>query len=134
MFSIAVGVESLSDDALEMEFAAVKKNLLDTDVYQNESRYRKLDKRLEAVLGKIFSRHHHLALNAEGKHDVVDRALLFSGDRSDPTRALRVSSHLKLEQTDSDLILYASLFSYMGGFAKQVGTIESNPDFINEGP
>jgi hypothetical protein len=129
MFSFAASVDALSDDALEMDFATVKKQLLDTDVYQNESRYRKLYGRLEGVLGKILGRHQHLLLSAEGKHEVVDRALLFSGDRSDPSRSLRVPSNLKLAAIDDGLIFYASLLSYTGGFAKQVGTIESNPEF-----
>src|SRR5690348_10494172 len=101
MLSFAVGVDALSDDALELEFASTKKKLLDLDVYRDELRYRKLFERLEAVLARILARHQHLALNVEGKHDALERALLFSGGRSNSSGTLRASSKLNMHQVDS---------------------------------
>lgn len=126
---LKVGIDALSAEELEIEFAAVKKQLLDTDVYANESRYRRLYCRLEAVQVRLLGRHHHLKVGVEGKYDAMDRSSLFVGDRQDSSRKRRVNSTIKLAQFDDELIFYLAFIAFMGGHAQEIGSVESNPEF-----
>src|SRR3990172_7263920 len=102
--------ETLRDTELEDAFIELKKKILVTSAYEQEQAYQRLYYRINAVMGQIIERHKHFVLDVEAKG--VDTNRFF----------VRREHH--------DVLLYLCFFLYLGGQAKNVGTVESDPQLM----
>jgi len=124
---------ALTEPELEDAFIELKKKILVTNVYEHEQTYERLYWRICAVLGQILERHRHFVLDIEAKGADVRRLFIRREYRdADGGRHEEyvVPNDLDLERKESDELLYLCFFLYLGGRAKNLGSINSDPKLM----
>ncbi|NNM69543.1 MAG: hypothetical protein HKM00_06210 [Gallionella sp.] len=124
---------SLTEPELENAFIELKKKILITNVYEHEQTYERLYWRIRAVLGQIMERHRHFVLDIEAKGADVRRLFIRREYRdADGGRHEEyvVPNDLDLKRKESDELLYLCFFLYLGGRAKNVGSVEGDPKLM----
>ena len=107
---------SLPQDDLERIYAELKKAIVVTSVYTQETKYRHLYHRLDDLLSKIIERHQHFVLDVEAKYDRVTISNLFVNQEHHTSEGMQYhllhgKNNLSVDTVEPDLLL--SLPKYM---------------------
>src|SRR3989304_2089351 len=125
--------ETLRDTELEDAFIELKKKILVTSAYEQEQAYQRLYYRINAVMGQIIERHKHFVLDVEAKGVDTNRFFV-RREHHDADGMLyyeyKVPNNLEFRSVQPDVLLYLCFFLYLGGQAKNVGTVESDPQLM----
>ena len=126
--------ESLTDDELEDAYIEIKKQILVTSAFEKQDAYDRLYYRMKAVLGEIVGRHKHFVLDVEAKASLSRYRTFVRTVHHDmngtPYQENAVRRDLDLQAISPDELLYLCFFLYLGGQAKGVGSIESDPELM----
>jgi hypothetical protein len=126
---------SLPQDDLERIYAELKKKIVVTSVYTQETKYRRLYSRLDDLLSKISERHLHFVLDVEAKYDLTTIANLFM-DREHHSsegmqyRLLHGKNDISTDSVNSDLLVFLCFFLYQGGRIRGVGEVSPDPKLM----
>ena len=125
--------ETLRETELEDVFVELKKKILVTSAYKQEQAYQRLYYRINAVLGQIIERHKHFVLDVEAKPTDLNR--LFVRREHHDANGMQyyeyaVPQELNMSTLQPDVLLYLCFFLWLGGQAKDIGNIESDPPLM----
>ena len=126
---------SLSQDEWEHFYAELKKHILETSVYTQETKYNHLYHRLDNLLSQILGRHQHIILDVDAKYDrakIMDLFVQREHHSSDglPYNLLHGRSDLSMDRTAPDLLLFLCFFLYQGGRIQGIGEVSMNPELM----
>ena len=126
---------SLPQDDLERIYAELKKAIVVTSVYTQETKYRHLYHRLDDLLSKIIERHQHFVLDVEAKYDRVTISNLFVNQEHHTSEGMQYhllhgKNNLSVDTVEPDLLVFLCFFLYQGGRIQGVGEVSPNPELM----
>lgn len=119
--------ETLRDTELEDAFIELKKKIL---VAKNDQLFEHLCHRIRAVLTQIMQRHQHFILDFDAKENDIRQIVRCRKDPRSHSIEYIVPHDLDLMSVQPDMLLYLCFFLYLGGQIKNIGNVESNPQFM----
>lgn len=117
----------IREDELEDAYIELKKKILVTNVYDNESEYQRIYRSMKELLGKIIARHSHFILEAEAAGHKASRVLMPREGRDSsgmPTSTYVVPYNTDPATVEPALLLYLCFFLYQGGQIRALGRVD----------
>lgn len=125
--------ETLRETELEEVFIELKKQLLVTSAYDEEKAYQRLYFRIKAVLGQIIERHKHFVLDVEAQpsnlRNIFVPQVLHTAEGMQYKEYV-LPRNVEMSHLSPEILLYSCFFLWLGGQAKGVGTVDSDPDLM----
>ena len=122
--------ETLRDSEIEDAYIELKRKILATSAYDNEQTYRRIYFRMKALLGQIIERHKHFVLDVEASAENLHRLFRREEHRDSngmPYHEYAVPRDLDMRDTSPEVLLYLCFFLWLGGQAKGIGNVSSDP-------
>lgn len=115
---------------IEGDFISLKKKILMTDPYVNQSRYEQIYEKAGVALDKILDRHKHYILDWDASHDASDllqylRPVIHHNAVGAYTH-YALPRDIDLHNIPNDTLLFICIMMYLGGSVKHLGGIEQD--------
>ena len=125
--------ETLRPNELEDSVIELKKKILVTCAYEAETEYESLYRRLNSLMGQVLARHQHFVLDVEAAgsipFDFFRPGLHHNSDGMQYT-TYSIAPDLDITKYPPEILIYACLFLWHGGQAKNLGSVDSNPKLM----
>jgi len=125
--------QTMRSSEVEDSIVELKKKILITCAYEKEAEYKRLYYRLNSLMEQVLNRHRHFVLDVEAAKLATDG--LFQQERYHDSSGMAcptysVAQHIDLSAFPPATLVYVCFFLWHGGQVRNIGNIDSNPEFM----